>query len=313
MWLYSTTVAGAAPEFDRLPVLPEPALAGSPVGGRTVGKAGGDVKEGAVLWRLVIGIVAMPHSEFLAVALEAARAADDVVRHYYQRNLKITIKADKSPVTEADVETEKAIRSLLAAKYPAHGFHGEETGTTALDADYVWCVDPIDGTKAFVREYPMFSTQIALLHKGRLIVGVSSAPVYGELAYGEIGVGAWLNDQPLRVSSIDTIENAALSTGNLKSLATGPRWPAFGKLVGRLNRIRGYGDCLHYHLLASGRIDAVVESDVNILDVGACAVIVEAAGGRFTDLEGRPFTPQSTGVLATNGRLHQAIYDAIHS
>jgi histidinol-phosphatase len=159
----------------------------------------------------------------------------------------------------------------------------------------------------------MFSTQIALMHKGRLIVGVSSAPVYGELAYGEIGVGAWLNEQPLRVSSIDTIENAALSTGNLKSLATGPRWPAFGRLVGRLSRIRGYGDFLQYHLLASGRIDAVVESDVNILDVGACAVIVEAAGGRFTDLEGRPFTPQSTGVLATNGRLHQSIYDAIYS
>jgi histidinol-phosphatase len=255
----------------------------------------------------------MPHSEFLAAALEAARAADDVVRHYYQRNLKITIKADKSPVTEADVETEKAIRSLLAAKFPAHGFHGEETGVSALDADYVWFVDPIDGTKAFVREYPMFSTQIALMHQGRLIVGVSSAPVYGELAYGEIGVGAWLNGQPLRVSSIDTIENAALSTGNLKSLATGPRWPAFGRLVGRLSRIRGYGDFLHYHLLASGRIDAVVESDVNILDVGACAVIVEAAGGRFTDLEGRPFTPQSTGVLATNGRLHQSIYDAIHA
>jgi histidinol-phosphatase len=82
--------------------------------------------------------------------------------------------------------------------------------------------------------------------------------------------------------------------------------------VARLNRIRGYGDFLHYHLLASGRIDAVIESDVNILDVGACAVIVEAAGGRFTDLDGRPLTPESGSVLATNGRLHQAVYDAIH-
>ena len=255
----------------------------------------------------------MAHSEYLSVALEAARAAAGVVRHYYQRNLQITIKADKSPVTEADVETEKAIRALLAARFPNHGFHGEETGTTALDADYVWFVDPIDGTKAFVREYPMFSTQIALMHKDRLIVGVSSAPVYGELAYGEIGVGAWLNERPLQVSSIDTIEAAALSTGNLKTLATGPHWPAFGRLVGRLSRIRGYGDFLQYHLLASGRIDAVVESDVNILDVGACAVIVEAAGGRFTDLAGQPFTPQSTGVLATNGRLHQSIHDAIFS
>ncbi|MCE3284696.1 MAG: inositol-phosphate phosphatase [Steroidobacteraceae bacterium] len=254
----------------------------------------------------------MPHSDFLATALDAARAAAETVRHYYQRNLTVTIKADKSPVTEADVETEKTIRAILAARFPQHGFHGEETGTSALDAEYVWFVDPIDGTKAFVREYPMFSTQIALAHRGRLIVGVSSAPVYGELAYGEIGVGAWLNDQPIHVSAIDTIENAALSTGNLKSLATGPRWPAFGRLVGRLNRIRGYGDFLHYHLLASGRIDAVVESDVNILDVGACAVIVEAAGGRFTDLEGRPLTAASGSVLATNGRLHEAIHAAIH-
>ncbi len=255
----------------------------------------------------------MQHSEFLATALDAAHAAAEVVRHYYQRNLHVTLKADKSPVTEADVETEKTIRGILARRFPGHGFHGEETGTADLDAEYVWFVDPIDGTKAFVREYPMFSTQIALAHRGRLVVGVSSAPVYGELAYGEIGAGAWLNGEPIRVSSIERIEDAALSTGNLKTLATGPRWPAFGQLVGRLGRIRGYGDFLHYHLLASGRIDAVVESDVNILDVGACAVIVEAAGGRFTDLEGRALTPASTSVLASNGRLHRDVYDAIHA
>jgi histidinol-phosphatase len=140
---------------------------------------------------------------------------------------------------------------------------------------------------------------------------VSSAPVYGEVAYGEIGVGAWLNEQPIRVSSVDTIESAALSTGNLKTLATGPQWPAFGQLVGRLNRIRGYGDFLHYHLLASGKIDAVVESDVNILDVGACAVIVEAAGGLFTDLAGQPLSIASSSVLATNGRLHAAVLGAL--
>ena len=253
----------------------------------------------------------MPHSEFLATALDAARAAADVVNHYYQRNVKVTLKADKSPVTEADVETEKTIRAIVAAKFPTHGFYGEETGQSAMDAEYIWIVDPIDGTKAFVREYPMFSTQIALMHRGRLIVGVSSAPAYGELAYGEIGVGAWLNERPIRVSAIDTIENAALSTGNLKTLATGPQWTAFGRLAARLNRIRGYGDFLHYHLLASGKIDAVVESDVNILDVGACAVIVEAAGGRFTDLAGRPLTLDSNSVLATNGRLHTAVLGAL--
>ena len=226
----------------------------------------------------------MSHSPFLATALEAAAAAAQVVRRHYQSNLAVTFKADKSPVTEADVETERTIRRIIAERFPGHGFYGEETGASGLDAEYLWLVDPIDGTKAFVREYPMFSTQIALMHRGRLLVGVSSAPVYGELAYGEIGVGAWLGERPLRVSDVASIEAAALSTGNLKTLAGSARWGALGRVVARLDRIRGYGDFLHYHLLASGRIDAVVESDVNILDVAACAVIVEAAGGRFTDL-----------------------------
>jgi histidinol-phosphatase len=253
----------------------------------------------------------MTHSQYLETALEAARAAAEVVRRYYQRNVAVTIKADKSPVTEADVEAEKTIRSIIEARFPGHGFYGEETGTRELDAEFLWLVDPIDGTKAFVREYPMFSTQIALMHRGRLVVGVSSAPVYGEIAYGEIGRGAWLNEQPISVSRVSSIEEAALSTGNLKTLASGPRWPAMGRVVARLNRIRGYGDFLHYHLLASGRIDAVVESDVNILDVGACAVIVEAAGGRFTDLEGRPLNLGSTSVLATNGLLHASLQEAL--
>jgi histidinol-phosphatase len=251
-------------------------------------------------------------SAHLETALEAARAAAEVVRRYYQSNLAVSIKADKTPVTEADVETEKVIRGIIEARFPDHGFYGEETGTSALDADFLWLVDPIDGTKSFVREYPMFSTQIALMHRGRLVLGVSSAPAYGELAWGEAGDGAWLDERPMRVSEIDTIEAAALSTGNLKTLATGPRWGAFGRLVGRLNRIRGYGDFLHYHLLAAGKIDAVIESDVNILDIAACAVIVEAAGGRFTDLDGRPLTLASTSVLATNGRLHERLLAAIH-
>ena len=249
----------------------------------------------------------MAHSALLATALDAARAAIEVVQRYYQRNVAVRIKADKSPVTDADVETEQVIRALISERYPAHGFYGEETGSTGLDAEYLWIVDPIDGTKAFVREYPMFSTQIALMHRGRLIAGVSAAPAYGDFAYAEIGVGAWLNDTPLHVSDVASYDQAALSTGNLKTLAAGPGWARLGAVIGRLGRIRGYGDFLHYHLLASGKIDAVVESDVNILDVAACAVIVEAAGGRFTDLEGRPLGLDSTSVLATNGRLHDSL------
>ena len=246
-------------------------------------------------------------SPFLATALDAAKAAAEVIRRYYQRNLEITIKSDKSPVTQADVETEQVIRDIIAKRFPDHGFYGEETGQNALDAEYLWLVDPIDGTKAFVREYPFFSTQIALMHRGRLIVGVSSAPVYGELAYAQIGVGAWLGDQPIRVSEIDTIESAAISAGNLKTLASSPRWSRYGQLVARVNRIRGYGDFLHYHLLASGKLEGVIESDVNILDIAALAVIVEAAGGKFTDLQGKPLDLQTTSVLAANSRLHASL------
>jgi histidinol-phosphatase len=246
-------------------------------------------------------------SPLLQTALDAAQAGAHVIRRYYQSNLAVQTKADKTPVTEADVETEKAIRSLIAQRYPTHGFYGEETGHSELDAEYLWLVDPIDGTKAFVREYPMFSTQIALMHRGGLIVGVSSAPAYGELAYAEIGVGAWLNEAPIRVSGVATLAATALSTGNLKTLASGARWRALGALIPELHRIRGYGDFLHYHLLASGRIDAVIESDVNILDIAACAVIVEAAGGRFTDLHGRALSLETSSVLATNGLLHETV------
>ncbi len=169
-------------------------------------------------------------------------------------------------------------------------FFGEETGSQDKKAESLWLVDPIDGTKAFVREYPMFSTQIALMRRGEIVLGVSSAPVYGELSFAERGGGAYLNGRPASVSQVATLEAAALSSGNIKTLATGTQWARYGALVAQVNRIRGYGDFLHYHLLASGKIDAVIETDVNILDIAACVAIVQEAGGRFTDLGGAPVT-----------------------
>ncbi len=249
----------------------------------------------------------MNTSPELTAALEAAEAAARVIRELYQRNVAVQIKADKSPVTEADVRSEQAIRAVIEARFPDHAFYGEETGRTG-DSDSLWLVDPIDGTKAFVREYPMFSTQIALMRGGKLVLGVSSAPLYGELAWAERGQGAFLNGRPLRVSAIDTVEQAALSAGNLKALALDARrWARYGAVVSRVNRIRGYGDFLHYHLLSGGKIDAVVESDVNILDVAALVTIVEEAGGRFTQLDGAEIGLASTTVLATNGRLHETL------
>jgi histidinol-phosphatase len=256
----------------------------------------------------------MPTSEMsneLKAALDAARAAAEVIRGFYQRNVKIEVKADKTPVTEADVRSEEAIRELLTRRFPTYGFYGEETGKSDMNAESVWLVDPIDGTKSFVRECPFFSTQIALMRGGRFVLGVSSAPAYNELAWAEKGCGAYLDGKQIHVSKVDSLEGAIVSTGNLKTLAASPAWSRFGGLIGGINRIRGYGDFVHYHLLARAALDVVIESDVNILDIAALTVIVEEAGGKFTDLKGAGVNLTTTSVLATNGALHQAILDTL--
>src|SRR6202163_3436435 len=163
----------------------------------------------------------------LKAALDAAEQAAGIACSLFERNIGVRIKADKSPVTEADVRCEIAIREILEARFPSYGFFGEETGSRDQKAESLWLVDPIDGTKAFVREYPMFSTQIALMRRGEIVLGVSSAPVYGELCCAERGCGAYLNGKPIRVSQYATLEADALSAGNMKTLATGGQWARY--------------------------------------------------------------------------------------
>ena len=257
----------------------------------------------------------MSHSPHLHAALEAADAAGQIIRKAFRGAFSVDYKTDASPVTEVDVAAENAIRSRLVARFPSYGFYGEETGRSAMDAEYLWLVDPIDGTKAFVRGYPLFSVQIALMHRGELVLGVSSAPCWndgrGELAYAEKGLGAQVDGHTVRASDTATLDKATLSTGNLARLAASPAWANLGGLIPRLHRIRGYGDFLHYHYLASGKLDAVIESDVNILDIAALAVIVREAGGVFTDLRGGPVGLETTSVLASVPKLHAALLESI--
>lgn len=247
----------------------------------------------------------------LEVAREAAAAAAGVIRRYYRGRFETRTKDDATPVTQADVESEAAIRAVLRGAYPDHAIHGEELGRDAGGgeggSDFLWLVDPIDGTKSFVRGYPVFSTQIALMHRGELVLGVSSASEYGETAWARRGGGAFLNAEAVRIASTRDLAQATVSTGNLKSLARGPRWNALGALLGEVNRGRGYGDFLHYHLLARGGIDAVIESDVNILDIAALVVIVREAGGVFTDLDGNEPCLDTCSVLAAVPSLHAGL------
>jgi histidinol-phosphatase len=243
----------------------------------------------------------------LKIAIEASKAAAEVIKKYYQGNFQVEIKNDQTPVTEVDIQAEKIIKEIILNAFPDHGFYGEETNRENHDSDFLWLVDPIDGTKGFVRGYPFFSTQIALMHKSQIILGVSNAPIFEEIIFAELGKGSWIDNHRTTVSKTSKIESSTISTGNLKSLALSEKWSNFGKIVSRIDRIRGYGDFYHYHLLATGKIDAVIESDVNILDVAALSIIISESGGVFTDLNGKKPDLNIKSILAANPILHPEI------
>lgn len=248
------------------------------------------------------------YTEQLSAATTAALAGQTIIDQYYQQRFKVRTKADNTPVTEVDIAVEQEIKTHLMKAFPDYGFYGEESERVGSDAVCQWLVDPIDGTKSFVRHSPFFSTQIALMVEQRLVVGVSNAPAMRELAVACSGQPGRLNDQPLRCSDVEELSAAFLSSGNIGSLAADAgRWSRYAGLVQRVARVRGYGDFYHYHQLACGQADLVVESDVNILDIAALSVVVEQAGGVFTDLDGNPPTLETTSVLAAaTPALHAA-------
>lgn len=240
-------------------------------------------------------------------AQELARIAGREVLRMQRGELKVEMKPGDEPVSVADRRASEIIVAGLVESFPGDKIISEELppGPGTIDAPRKWLVDPIDGTKAFVRRYPMFSTQIALIHRGELVLGVSSAPEYGEIAWARRGGGAFIDGAPLRVASTSEFgPGSAISIGNVKTLTRDARWDVLGELIRRSGRIRGYGDFLHYHLLARGALDLVIESDVNILDIAALAVIVREAGGVFTTLEGAELSLDTTSVLAGTPALH---------
>lgn len=244
--------------------------------------------------------------EALAVAREAAASAGTIISAYYRDGVEAMLKPDATPVTQADVEAEAAIRNVIRRTFPNHAIYGEEHGRDG-EGDILWLVDPLDGTKSFVRRNPVFSTQIALMVRGELVLGVSAASEFGETAWARRGGGAFIDGTRVHIADTASLDQAVVSTGNLKSLTRGPRWHALGTLLQETNRGRGYGDFLHYHLLARGGLDIVIESDVNILDIAALAVIVREAGGVFTDLDGADLTLDTRSVLAAVPALHGAV------
>jgi len=249
----------------------------------------------------------------LSLALELADLADAItLSRYGAEDLVVETKPDLTPVTEADRAVEQAFRERLAAARPADSVIGEEYGTsTAPGATRRWIVDPIDGTKNYVRGVPVWATLVALQEDDEMTIGVVSAPALHRRWWGSQGAGAFVDDgltdhaRRLRVSAVRELDDAQLCFAGLEDWRAVGRLDALLGLADRCWRTRGYGDFWGYMLVAEGAVEIGLDPVVSVWDLAAPLMVVQEAGGRFTDLGGRP-TADGGDAIATNGLLHEA-------
>ncbi|MEX2223038.1 MAG: inositol monophosphatase family protein [Candidatus Rokuibacteriota bacterium] len=243
--------------------------------------------------------------EEVAAAIKAARAAGEIAMRYYRGGFEVTIKPDQTPVTQADREAEQAIKRVLGRAFPNHGFLGEELGEEG-PKDRRWIIDPIDGTRNFIRRVPVWAVLIGLEEAGEVTAGVVFNPASNELFWARRGDGAWADGERLQASGCATLKDAMLLHADLHLLRAGGYWDRFVRVVDACGRTRGFGDYYGYGLVASGKAEIYLETDLKPWDVAPVKILVEEAGGRLTDFAGRP-TIYSGSVLATNGRLHDEV------
>jgi histidinol phosphatase-like enzyme (inositol monophosphatase family) len=241
----------------------------------------------------------------LEVAIAAAKAAGAVALRYFRTDLQVERKHDHSPVTIADREAEQRAVEVLREAFPDHGFLGEEFGEQR-GAGARWIIDPIDGTKSFIRGIPFFATLIALEEEGTISTGVVYAPALDDLLYAQKGQGAFDSGGRLQVSSIATLSRSMLVFGGASALRSRGYWRAYERLVDRSDRQRAYGDYFAYTFVARGQAEAMVDVDLKPWDLAALQIIIEEAGGRFTDFAGNATAFGGTAV-ASNGLVHEEI------
>ena len=246
--------------------------------------------------------------DLLAVAIEAAYLGGRRSLAYFNCKVDIETKADNTPVTRADRETEELIRQRIARSFPTHSIVGEEHGTTDGDKAYRWIIDPIDGTKTFVCGVPFYGTLIGVEVHGQPAAGVVYLPAFDEMIWAGSGTGCFWNGRPAHVSSVSRLEDAVLLTTSVSSCQG--RSDAYDRLAGRTKLQRTWGDCYGYALVATGRAEIMLDPAMKPWDCGPLLTILDEAGGHFTTWNGEA-TIWGPDACATNGALHKEVLDVL--
>jgi histidinol-phosphatase len=249
--------------------------------------------------------------ELLEFATEIAWQAGKITLRYFQSGITADRKADESPVTVADRESEAFLRARIGKQYPHHAILGEEEGLTGgTDAEYRWVLDPIDGTKTFIRGVPFYGVLVGLLRNNEPIAGVVNIPALGEMVYAAQGTGAYWNGRPCRVSEVRNLREALLVATVAFGYEQHGKQPAFDRLVGAAGMFRTWADCYGYVLIATGRAEIAVDPLMNVWDAAPLLPILREAGGTYTDWQGNATIDGGEGV-ATNGALYDEVMQLI--
>lgn len=265
-------------------------------------------------------------SEFaglLQIARQATAIAKEEILLHYGEAVQVEWKPDNTPVTIADRNAEQKVRAFLERETPSFGFIGEEFGRTNSDAEYQWILDPIDGTKSFVRGVPLFGTILGLYHRDRSIVGVISLPALQSELSAAVGEGAHVDGRIAKVSSVSHLDQATVLSGTMNTMEARGFGDSFARLRRASQLYRGWGDCYGYYLVACGRAELMVDPVVSIWDIAAMPVIFSEAGGAFSQINGNTRLLDSSGNIlagtdgftgmASNGLLHNKAIEYLNS
>jgi histidinol phosphatase-like enzyme (inositol monophosphatase family) len=243
--------------------------------------------------------------ELIPFTQRLAEASATIIRKWFRTGYDVEFKADLSPVTIADRGAEEVMRQMIMAEFPDHGILGEEFGRHLPDADYQWVLDPIDGTKAFVSGSYLFGTLIALLYRGRPLLGVIHHPLLNDFLVGD-GKACWLNGRRVQVRPCTRVETAILSGGPHWNVFSYQNGAAFEALSRRVQRYNNWGDCHGYYLVATGGADIMTDPVLEVWDLMALIPVIEGAGGRITDWQGNDAVAGRSAV-ATAGAIHDEV------